>query len=73
MSGALSNLKDHASSLSSATDVRDAVQSHLPSVDMDSMREMARDKTSGKRPKMAILIGAIAAAAAIAAILRRRS
>lgn len=73
MSDALSNLKDHAPSLPSASDVKDAVQSHLPSVGMDTVREMAKDKAPGKRSLMAIVAGVLVGAAALVALMRRRS
>jgi hypothetical protein len=72
MSDALSTLKDHTPTLPSASDVRDAVQSHLPSVDMDSMRELAKDKAPGKRSIMAILAGVAIGAMVLIGLLRRR-
>jgi hypothetical protein len=65
MSDALSNLKDHAPTLPSATDVRDAVQSHLPSADV------VRSTASSKRT-IAMLVGFLAGAAALFGLLRRR-
>ena len=67
MSDALSNLKDHAPTLPSASDVRDAVQSHMPSVDMDAVRSKAKGKRS-----IAMLVGVLAAAAALLSVARRR-
>jgi hypothetical protein len=67
MSDALSNLKDHAPTLPSVGDVRDKVQSHLPSVDIETVRDKAR----GKRFMM-MLVGAAAGAAALFGLLRRR-
>jgi hypothetical protein len=65
MSDALSNLKDHAPTLPSATDVRDAVQSHLPSA------EAVRSTASSKRT-IALLVGLLAGAAALFGLIRRR-
>jgi hypothetical protein len=67
MSDALSNLKDHAPSLPSASDVRDAVQSHLPSVDMDAVKSKAKGKRS-----IAMVLGLLAGAAALFGLVRRR-
>ncbi|HVT21244.1 MAG TPA: hypothetical protein VHE57_07650, partial [Mycobacteriales bacterium] len=72
MSEALSAAKEHAPSLPSPADVRDAVQSHLPSVDLDSVRSMARKKASGKRSGIAWVVGALAAAAALMSLIRHR-
>ena len=67
MTEALSNLKEHAPAMPSASDVRDAVQSHLPSVDIDTVRSKAK----GKRT-IAMMAGLLAAAAGVASLIRRR-
>lgn len=69
MSEALNNLREHAPSMPSASEVRDAVQSHLPSVDLEAVRE----KADGKRSLIAIALAALAGAAVLVSYLRRRS
>jgi len=67
MSNALSNLKEHAPTLPKASDVRDAVQSHVPSVDIDTVRSKAKGKRS-----LVMLAGIMAGAAALFSLIRRR-
>lgn len=69
MSDALNNLREHAPSMPSASGVRDAVQSHLPSVDLETVRK----KANGKRSMIAIAVAAIAGAVVLLSYLKRRS
>lgn len=72
VSEALSNLKDHAKdhapSLPSAGDVREAVQSHLPAVDLDAVRSKAAGR---KRSIIAVALAVLAGGAALFGYLRR--
>lgn len=74
MSDVLSNLKDHAPSLPSAKDARDAVKSHLPSLkDLDTSAIADRlPKAHNRKRKLLAMIGGLAAAAAAFGIVRRR-
>ncbi|HVS68606.1 MAG TPA: hypothetical protein VHE56_08655 [Mycobacteriales bacterium] len=49
--------------------MRDAVQSHLPSVDLETVRK----KANGKRSMIAIAVAAIAGAVVLLSYLKRRS
>jgi LPXTG-motif cell wall-anchored protein len=71
MSDALSNLKDHAPSMPSASDVRDAVKAHVPSIDTSAIADRLPKAGGGKRKLLAV-VGALAAAAAAFGIVRRR-
>jgi hypothetical protein len=85
ISEALSTLREHAPTLPSAKDAREAVKSHLPSmdreavkshlpsVDMDAIRTHlpAVPKPRGKRSLIAAVLGLTAVAAVVAGYLRR--
>jgi hypothetical protein len=77
MSDVLSNLRDKAPTLPSAKDATDAMRSHLPSVDVDAVRShlpsrKPDDKGRSKWAMGVMLVGALAAAAAVFRISRRR-
>lgn len=77
-SDVLSNLRDKAPtmpSMASAKDATDAVRSHLPSLkDVDTSVIVDRlPKTRSKWAFGAVIIGAIATAAAVFGISRRRT
>ncbi|HVV75405.1 MAG TPA: hypothetical protein VHC43_05160 [Mycobacteriales bacterium] len=71
LSDAMSTIREHAPSMPSAKDARDAVKSHLPSIDTSAIAEHLPNPRHGKRKMMAI-IGGLAAAAAAFGIARRR-
>lgn len=73
MSDMMSTLREHAPSLAAAKEAGEAVRSHLPSVDVDAVREHlpSMDAARGKRSVVAAVIGAVALAAALVALLRR--
>lgn len=70
MNDALTSLREHAPTLPSAKDAREAVMSRLPSVDVDVVRDHLPSR--GKRTMIAAIVGGLAAAAAVFGFARRR-
>lgn len=70
MSDAMSTLREHAPTMPSVKDARDAVKSHLPSVDIDAVRDRLPAKSHGKRTLFAV-VGGLAALAAVFGFARR--
>jgi ferric-dicitrate binding protein FerR (iron transport regulator) len=73
ISEAMSNLREHAPTLPSAKEAREAVKSHLPSVDVDAIRTHLPSvpKPRAKRSVLAAILAMAAAAALVAEYLRR--
>jgi hypothetical protein len=71
LTDAMSSLREHAPSLPSAKDAREAVKAHVPSLDTSAIVERLPKAGGGKRKLLAVL-GALAGAAAIFGIARRR-
>ncbi len=87
VSNVLSELRETAGSMPSAGDAREAVRSHLPSVDLDGIRSHLPSlkkidaaaitdrvpKPHGKKPLLLGLFGVLAAVAAVTLLRRRNS
>ncbi|HVY11476.1 MAG TPA: LPXTG cell wall anchor domain-containing protein [Mycobacteriales bacterium] len=74
LSDVMSNIRDHAPSMPSAKDAREAVRSHLPSmksVDPSVVTDRL-PKAGRKRSILAVAVGLLAVAGVVSAMIRRR-